>query len=250
MTTDEGDRKTSGAGSARKVLNMLLLFDERRPSATVAELAELVDIPTPSAYRYVSLLKELGLVEESSPNRYSPSARIIPVARAAQLSNPIVNLALPAMRALVATLDETVLLMQYASEQAVCIQAVECDRPMRYTFQPGHSMPLGRGASGKLLLALLPDARREAWLRTNDASRALREELIEAAREGRATSSGELHSGLWACSVPVVSAGGRPIVLSTAGPASRISETAREEVLRILRAGAADIRDELARFSL
>lgn len=242
--------KTGGSASARKVLGILFSFDERRHTATVAELAQQAGVPLPTAYRYVGLLKELGLIQESSPSRYSPSARVIPVARAAQVSNPISRLARPIMDRIVAEVNETVLLMQYATDQAVCIQAIECDRPMRYTFQPGHTVPLGRGASGKLVLALLPEQQRESWLAEHDGGGAIREEIARIGAERRAESDGELYSGVWAASVEVVNLGDRPIVLSVAGPASRISEDDRQWVRQTLRQGATDIRNEIARISL
>lgn len=250
MSQLEVGGKANGGASARKVLSILLSFNERRHTATVAELAEHAGIPLPTAYRYVSLLKDIGLIQESSPSRYSPSARVIPIARAAQVSNSISRLALPIMERIVSEVNETVLLMQYAADQAVCIQAIECDRPMRYTFQPGHTVPLGRGASGKLVLALLPDVQREAWLAQNDGGLTLREEINRLAAERRAESDGELYSGVWAASVEVVNLQERPMVLSVAGPASRISSDDRQWVLETLRHGAADIRNEIARVSL
>lgn len=251
MTESDKNKKAAGGGSSRKVLNLLFAFDERRPTATVAELAEIVDVPVPSAYRYVALLKDLMLLEESAPGRYGPSTRVVSLARAAQVGNPIVNLSRPILERAVADLNETVLLMQYVGDSTlVCIQVVECNRPMRYTYEIGHIMPLGRGASGKMMLAELPEAEREAWMRENGSSSAFREEVERIVASRNATSSGELHSGVWASCVPVTRLSGRPVVLTVAGPAARISESAREDATGVLHRAAGDIRDGLARITL
>ncbi|GAA5148412.1 IclR family transcriptional regulator [Microbacterium pseudoresistens] len=204
----------------------------------------------PTAYRYVGLLKELRLLDESSPGRYGPTAQVIPLARAAQLGNPLGLVALPVMEQLVTEFNETVIVVQFTGESAECIRSVETDLPMRYTFQPGRTIPVGKGASGKMTLAALPPDRRATWLNDLDAGPSLRTEIDEIIQAGFATSSGELHLGVWACSVPITSGVPRPSVLSLSGPAARIGDTTRAEVIAALRKSAEQIREDWARFTI
>jgi DNA-binding IclR family transcriptional regulator len=245
-------RRTAGTSSSRKVLQLLLAFSERRPEATVTELAEVVGTPVATTYRYVALLKELQLLEEGRTGYYHVTSQVMPIARAAQLANDLARLARPTMEDAARELRETVMLFQHFGDVAVCADRVECDRAMRFTFQPGHSVPLGVGASGKMLLACLSDDEREQRLSALGDRRGsnLPAELEQASATGHAVSWGELDEGVWACSVPVLAAGHRPTVLSVAGPAARISEAAKQAAVVALHTYAARIRKDIASYAL
>jgi DNA-binding IclR family transcriptional regulator len=245
-------RRTPGASSSRKVLQLLLAFSERRWEASVAELAATIGTPVATTYRYVALLKELQLLEEGRAGHYHLTSQVMPLARAAQLANDLVRLAKPAMEAAALELGETVMLFQQFGGAAVCADRVECDRAMRFTFEPGHSMPLGVGASGKMLLALLPEMERERRLPSIVEQRgtAVRDELKRALENRYSVSSGELDEGVWACSVPVQAIGRRPTVLSMAGPAARITEGARHTAITTLQEYAVRIQRKISSYSL
>lgn len=242
-------KRTAGAGSSRKVLQILFAFSERRREATVAELAEIIGAPVPTAYRHVALLKELQLLEEGKTGKYHPTARVMPLARAAQLANDVARIAQPIVAETSARLRETVMLMQHFGDSAVCIERTECDRPMRFTFQRGHSIPLGIGASGRMVLASLsPEAQSARIAELN--SPGLPQDLAAVAARQYATSHSEVDEGVWACSVPVLIDRGRPVVLTVAGPATRISEDARDAALDTLRTNAQRIRQEYETYRL
>ena len=242
--------RTAGANSSRKVLNILLAFSEHRQEATVAELSELIGAPIPTTYRHVALLKELQLLEEGAAGVYHPTAKVMPLARAAQLSNNLAGIARPIVAQTASKLRETVMLLQYFGDSVVCIERTECDRPMRYTFQRGHSVPLGIGASGKMAMASLPAQMRSALLRDMEDGAELAGSLDLIVQQGYATSRGEMDDGVWACSVPVLDGRRSPAVLTVAGPAARISDTAKDEALEVMRHSAAQIRGEYETYSL
>ncbi|WP_240687253.1 IclR family transcriptional regulator [Amycolatopsis suaedae] len=245
-------RKTPGANSSRKVLQLLLGFSEQRVDASVAELAKLVGTPIATTYRYVALLKELQLLEEGRAGRYHLTSQVMPLARAAQLANNLARLARPSMEEAAQELRETVMLFQHFGDAAVCSERVECDRAMRFTFQPGHTLPLGVGASGKMVLATMPEAERGRYLPDVVARRGegIREELRKAYANRYAVSWGELDEGVWACSVPVPLNGQRTTVLSLAGPAARITDDAKRRAITALQGYARKIHNAVASFSL
>lgn len=242
-------RRTGGVESPRKVLQVLLGFSEQRPHATIQEIADEVNVPQSTAYRYVSLLRELGLLEEGAASTYHVAPRIIGVAQAAAAANPLPLLARPIMRELVAKIDETVFMVRAIGGYAVCVELVEASRTVRLSMQPGHPLPLYAGASGKTLLAFMPEAEREAILqaRLKDApalaaeTAALREELDVIVQRRWASSFGEIDDGIWACAAPVLDGERAVATLSTAGPAYRISEAEQERIARLLREHAAKI---------
>ncbi|GAB3706260.1 IclR family transcriptional regulator [Nocardiopsis oceani] len=238
------EKKTPGSGSARKVLQILFSFSERRTAATVAELAELVDAPIPTTYRHVALLKEMQLIEEGTGGTYHPTAKVMSLARAAQLSNTLAEIAKPVLAEAADAFDETVMLMQHFGEGVVCVEVKETDRPMRFTFQRGHTAPLGVGASGKMVLASLQDLSRDHAVTGFDV------DLTDVRRLGHATSEGEIDAGVWACSVPVVKGPGRPVALTVAGPSVRFDGKMRELAPSILQQHADRIKALLHRYSL
>lgn len=250
VQSDAGGKKTAGASSARRVMQLLLSFSESRPDASVAELAELLDLPLPTTYRHVALLKELEVLAEGPPGRYHPTTKLMPVAQAAQMSNSLADLARPVVAATSARVRETVMLLQRMGNVAICVELTECDRPMRYTFQRGHSIPLGRGATGKLMVALMSPEERAVWEQAHPLDDARRAEIDAARAQGYAMSVSELDDGVFACSVPVASVHGRPFVLTMAGPAARISEDQRMATVHILRDAALRIRQAASGYGL
>ncbi|MBB4688663.1 IclR family transcriptional regulator [Amycolatopsis jiangsuensis] len=247
-----GPRRTPGASSSRKVLQLLLSFTERRWEASVAELAEEIGSPVATTYRYVQLLKELHLLEEARSGRYHVTSRVMPLARAARLANDLARIARPAMEEAAHELGETILLFQHFGELAVCADRVECDRAMRFTFQPGHSIPLGVGATGKMLLALLPDGEREQHVARISSERGLdlRDELKRARENRHAQTWGEIEEGVWAASVPVDTGRMRPSVLSLVGPATRLGDVARAGAIEALGSYAQRIRKSVSEYAL
>ncbi|MEA1871498.1 MAG: helix-turn-helix domain-containing protein, partial [Candidatus Bipolaricaulota bacterium] len=81
-----------------KFVNILTLFTEGTSVMSVSEIALSLQLPTSTAYRYVSALKRAGLIEEATgTDGYSLGTKILELARAVpkktlqQLSVPIMT---------------------------------------------------------------------------------------------------------------------------------------------------------------
>jgi DNA-binding IclR family transcriptional regulator len=244
-----GDHPVRGAESPRKVLQLLMAFDQQRPFATISELAEQVGVPLSTCYRYVSLLREMGLLEEGERSTYHVTPQIMPIARAAQASNTLRRVARPYLEQLGARVNETVLLMQAFASTVVCVDSIAPPRPMRLVFDPGHSVPLGDGASGRLLLSYLPEPERLAYIarRSSDEvgfvhrAQVLEQDLPKLARQGWATSLAEIEDGVWSCAVAVREGARVPAVIAIAGPSFRIDPKVRDEIRELLIEASASI---------
>jgi DNA-binding IclR family transcriptional regulator len=205
-------RRTPGVESARKALQLLLCFDGSRPRAAVPALARAAGLPVSSAYRHLSLLRELGLVEEDGGGLYRVTPRAHALARAADAASPLVAAAQPVLERLAASTGATTVLFRVFGDVAMAVAAVEPRRPPHLSGVSGRSFPLHRGAPCKLLLAWLPATVRSACLdrieRADPAERALRRaresELALIRRRGWAESAGEIDPGMWAVAAPVV----------------------------------------------
>jgi DNA-binding IclR family transcriptional regulator len=84
VTDSSNHRHTQGAESPRRALQVLLAFSPARPHATISELAASVGVPLSTCYRYIALLRELGLVDEGERATYHVTAAAKQIAEAAQ----------------------------------------------------------------------------------------------------------------------------------------------------------------------
>ena len=246
--------QTRGAESPRKVLQVLLSFSQHRPHATISELAAEIGAPSSSCYRYVALLREMGLLEEGERSTYHVTPQIMHVARAAQVSHDLSRIARPYMEDVAAAASETVMLMQAYGLSAVCIDSIVSTRPVRLSFESGHTLPLGDGASAKVLLAFMPSEERRMRLderATVDTAFAARRKVLEAeldhiAVQGWATSLAEVEEGVWACAAVIRDDSRQPAVVTVAGPAFRIDPAERERIRHLLLDAGAAISRSLA----
>ncbi len=115
-------------------------------------------------YRYIALLRDTGLLIGDDRGAYHLSPRFISLARAAEAAETLIELADPVMRDLVQECGETVIFVRLIARVPVCVHRVESGHHLRATFEPGQSLPLLRGASGRVLLAGLPERERREYL--------------------------------------------------------------------------------------
>ena len=87
-----------GCEGARRVLALMLTFSADEHTLTARQLAERTGIALPSVYRYITLLRETGLLAGDERGSYRLSARLIGLARAAEVAESIIDVADPVMR--------------------------------------------------------------------------------------------------------------------------------------------------------
>jgi IclR family acetate operon transcriptional repressor len=137
------------------------------------------------------------------------------------------------LQGLVDELGETCNLTMLDGAQIVYLDRVETPSPLRVNLQPGSRVPLHCSASGKLLLALLPAARRNRLLAQMRLERqtgntivdrdALDDELKRVRREKVSTDAEEFVTGLVCVAVPVVDGEGRAIAaVAVQAPVARM----------------------------
>ncbi|MFD1212927.1 IclR family transcriptional regulator [Arthrobacter sp. GCM10027362] len=235
--------KTPGVDSARRVLKVLLLFEDR-PSLTAEEIASMIGISIPSAYRYVSLLREMALVEEAGGGRYVLTTRILTLAESVDTSTHLRLAAAGVLEELRQATGETALLIEQSGDYATCTAICESDMAIRISYAPGAIQPLHRGAGAKVLLA----TQGEQWIRryldrvepsmpAKDRDRLIRA-LQEQLKAPYAVSRSELDDGVCAVAAPVT-LGGRVIAsLSVAGPEYRITPAMLEKFGHLVRRAA------------
>jgi DNA-binding IclR family transcriptional regulator len=239
-----------GCEGARRVLALMLAFSTDKNTLTARDLAAATGIALPSVYRYITLLRETGLLTGDERGSYRLSARLIGLARAAEAAEGIIDVADPVMRDLAGQTGETVILVRLIGRSAVCVHRVQSAQRLRISFEPGQPLSLERGASARMLLAGLPaDVRKEylAPLAGRDPAAAARLEarVILAARQGYAVSEEEIEKGVWAVSAPVLQGKRMIAALTVPSPLVRAPTSLQEKLISQVRAAAQAVSDDL-----
>jgi DNA-binding IclR family transcriptional regulator len=232
---------------------MLLQFGPGLAQARVDRLARGAGLPLSSAYRYLALLRDAGLIAEAGQGVYQLTPRVLALAHAARVANGVTAQLPGVLHSLREETGESALYVRRVADMAVCVDLVESSQPVRLSFTPGHPMPLHAGAGAKLLLAHLRDEDRARYLRGLRAQPGLRDRCARLEREipamrdrGWATSEAEVDDGVWAAAAIVNDGAGLAGALSVAGPAYRLDEGKRAAILARVKEAAGRLSRDLA----
>ena len=181
---------------------------------TLRDATEGSGLPKPTVYRMLTMLADAGLVvRDSEGRRLAPGPRLTRLALDALLNATVRAPRHAILMRLDQAVGETVNLTMLEGSEVVYLDRVETAWPLRMTLQPGSRVPLHCTASGKLLLASLPAARRKRLVDTLALERftartivdaaALEAELARIRRLGYSTDNEEYLAGLVCVAVPV-----------------------------------------------
>lgn len=246
--------RTPGVDSARRVLNTLLLF-ERHPSLTVEEIATTIGASIPSAYRYVSLLRELSLVAEAGSGHYVLSTRLLSLSQSIDVSAHLAIAAEPVLRKLSEVTGETSLVIERAGDYATCVAINQSDTSIRISYSPRQILPLHRGAGARILLASMGRDWIERYLARIDLSLPaeersnLLEELDQQLKSEYVVSLGELDDGVCAVAAPIILGGRIVSAITVAGPQYRMGPAVLEKIGNDVRQAAAELSSRLGNTS-
>ena len=226
-------KQDSTAASLRAFAALDALVDEDGPVA-LAEIAARIGLPKPTVHRLLAQLEEGELVQrEPDGRRYVVGPRLASLALRVMTHSTHRGARHAILQGLVDELGETCNLTMLDGAQIVYLDRVETPSPLRVNLQPGSKVPLHCTASGKLLLALLPAARRTRLLEQVQLERhtdntfveraKLEDELKRVRREKLSVDAAEFVPGLVCAAVPIFAKDGRAIAaVATQGPITRM----------------------------
>lgn len=229
-------------------MRVLLSFTESRPLWTVAELASELGLTQSAVYRYIGLLREVGLVEPARGNRYALTERTLAMAAAANAARvPLGVIAVPILNRLRDTIDETVFVARRIGWQAFTVARAESRKPVRLQFEYGQGMNLHFGSMARILLSAMPVKERELYLdtlTTAERSSALLtpEALDQLARDRSTESFEEIEDGIWGTAAAIADRDGQVVgSVGCAAPIYRTNADRRRNIREVINSGAADI---------
>lgn len=220
-------------------------------------LARRQSLPASTAFRLLETLCQEGLVEQMPDRRYRVGVLAFGLARVAQATRSVMKAAEPVMASLAGDVGESVSLVLFTGTAAHYVRCIESPRTLRMVPpQLGTRLPLHCTASGKLLLASLPEEQCHRIVERlpliastpftlTDPERLLAE-VVRVREQGYAVDEQEFEEGLICLAAPVHDArDGTVAGLSVSGHVSRLTGEARETVLAALRQAASDLSAEL-----
>ncbi len=188
-------------GPVIKALKVLEYIGASGRDVTLTEVANALDIPKTTVFRYLQTLSATAFLHHDIPNdRYGIGHGFRSLARTDRSLQRLREIAMPIMRNLNRSFNETINLAIEDKGQIVYIEIVESTRALRMQAHVGTRDPLHTTALGKAILAHLDEPDRERILTHSLAERtyrsvmdadAIRRQLKEVHKRGYAIEIGE-----------------------------------------------------------
>ncbi len=148
-----------------KLLFMLELIAAREHPVTLADLAAACGAPRPTMHRWLASLTSAGLLQRAPDGRrFELAPRVSQLAFSILANRPGAALRHDILERVAYDIGESCNLTVLHGLQVTYIDRVEAMWPLRITFQRGSQVPVHCSASGKLFLAMMPPAKRDALL--------------------------------------------------------------------------------------
>lgn len=243
---DQKAPRVEAVGGLTKGLAIIELFDSNRPRLTVSEAARATGISPAAARRCLLTLESLGYVSHDG-KYFRPTPRLARLGTSYDIVSPLAALAQPCLEAVRQELGESSSLAVLDGADSLFIARAESARIVSFGGRVGSRLPAHGSATGRVLLAALPDDELERRLSeiepeattpgTLVAVDEIRARILEAREADVAITIEELEIGLSTMAVPVRDSLGRVHgALSMAAASARATEERmRNEFLPVMR---------------
>lgn len=206
------ERSRDFVQSLAKGLEVIASFTAERRRQTLSEVARNAGMTRASARRFLLTLTELGYVERDGDG-FSLRPTVLQIGRAYLSMLTMPDIAEPHMRALAMSLGEDVGLVVLDALDGVVVTECEPGRAADNFVRVGERVPALASASGRVLLAQLPEDELEALTRgqrvpqlTPSTQRDLDvvlDEVRQARRTGYTIVADEFRKGVQSVALPV-----------------------------------------------
>ncbi|MEU9334042.1 IclR family transcriptional regulator [Streptomyces sp. NPDC048290] len=222
------------------------IADADRPRG-VRELSRDLDISKSSVQRILVSLEREGLaVADGTTRKYVIGPAALTLAWKHTANSDLVGAASDTASRIAALTGETACVSTVVDGHRVTVYEAESPQPLRLITGVGRPYSLFSGATGRVLLSMLPPERLGPLVREHTAGDPGAESAvlgrIDLAREqGYAISREEWIPGGCGVAVPIGSQGRIVAALSIYGPQARLTDERTAELVPLLRAAAAEI---------
>lgn len=210
--------------SIERALAILDCFTRERPNLSLVEIAKMIDLYPSTASRMITTLESMGYLKRNEKSlEYSLGYKLANLGAICLAGEDLRSIARPFLINLCNRYNESVGLYVVNKNQRVCIDCVPSTQPLHRVIDIGTRMSMTRGASGKLLLAYLPEPVVQSLL-LEDPYVTLKQ-LEEIRQAGYAVSFNEHEQNLTSIATPIFDAEHQvKAALFISGPTYRITE--------------------------
>ncbi|CCE07827.1 Transcriptional regulatory protein [Bradyrhizobium sp. STM 3843] len=220
-------------------------------AVSVAEIADALSLPLPTAHRLVGNLEERGLVQKAlGTKRYVVGNRLV------TLSAKVIGAAFrtarrhAVLRAVAAEIGEQCEIGVVRDNMVAYVDSVRASQPQGLQFNPGEAAPLHCTSTGKIYMSRLSERAREKLCRALALTRytettiadvaSLMTVLDETRKRGWAKTNEEFVRGVVGCAVPILSPDRELIAcLGVSVPVARVSFAELDRFIAPLQKAAA-----------
>lgn len=239
--------------SLERAFDIINYIATKEPSPSLSEIGRAVGLSLSTVHRLLSSMQAKGVIEKDSAGRYRVGSVVLKWSTSMLHQGALADLVLPFLHKLREETNETVSFHALVGRHHVCIQQVQSRHEIGSIVEMGKATPLGLGASGRAILAYLPEEERLIAIRLWNSyglphidAQSFEDELSRVRTDGVVKSLGERVKGAVSASAPVFSSSGGVVgAMTLSGPQDRLSADTLDVYAQRLKAIAARVSSEL-----
>ena len=223
-----------------KALEILEPFDSNRDDLSMTQIAEAINLPKSSVFRYLATLERYNYLErDSETERYHLGMKLLQLGAIVTRRHQLRSVALPVMAQLRETFGETVNLVIPRRDKVIYLEVLESPSAIKMSAQIGQEDFAHASALGKAMLSLLSPAQldtMEKWplIRCTDNTitewPALLLELEEVRRRGFAIDERESNMEVRCVGAAIQDYRSQVAAISISGPENRLTRVLALEI--------------------
>ncbi|WP_043829985.1 IclR family transcriptional regulator [Muricoccus aerilatus] len=219
---DTGEAKS--VGTVLRVVRLLRFLAETGGEVTVTQISDQLQLPASTVHRLLHLLIAEGIVQhDPASRRYQVGVELIRISSLIATGSSLKAIARPFVQAVVDRCNEACLFVVHlpSTHQVSVLEGINSSHPLRYELQIYAAHSLLWGATGRSVLAFLPEAEQEMAMALGTPSPAdgrpapprdqLRADLRSIRARGYAVSWGEKIPGAVGLGAPVLMKGDKVV---------------------------------------
>lgn len=237
-----------------KALTLLDILSGMEKEAGLTEIAQACGYDKATTRRFLVELEKHGFIEQSLESRkYHIGSAPVRLARIREARYPLLRIALPYVKRLVAAVDETVHLAEFAADRLSTIHVEDSSKAHRVFVDVGTILPCHATASGLAFIAACPQREIDAALAhpleaftgyTMTDAEAFRRNIAETQAQGYSIGRQGMEIGVISTAAAIRAPGMRPIgTVAIAAPVSRTDDAATHRFGAAVAAAAHEISE-------
>ncbi|CAM3862914.1 IclR family transcriptional regulator [Alkalicoccus chagannorensis] len=240
---------TTTSSTVLKAIQLLNYLNESQGPKGVNDISSALGFSTTIVHRLLSTLKMENMVfQDPQTKKYSLGTLFLDYANKILIDLPVASVIEPILQDLRDLTNETVGFYVPKGPVRICAIEIESKQEIRRSVGIGKRLPLYKGATGRAILAFMPEDRKEQIVSNLPESERAEVErrLVLTKQTGYALNEEEINQNVAALSAPVYDPQDRVIgAISISGPMFRWNEQTMQPHIDDLLQAAKKVTEEM-----